>query len=167
MSALPDSYKKNVAQLKADLADLKESALESRLQMRLRRLTGCSLGIRRPRIVQSPEQEPAEDFLIRIEEALENDTITEAQQAGIDATDFILTAQRRDDRSPVWVAVEASNEIHAKDIARARATADALHAVFKEGALAVVAGYGINSPNEQRAKAAGVRYLRVPPVETV
>lgn len=112
--------------------------------------------------MQSPVQEPDGDFLNRVEDALEDGLISEEQDARIDATDFILHAQRRADRVPVWVAVEASNKVHDDDIERVRATADALHTVFDGEALAVVAGYGLDAREAERAKAAGVRYLPVP-----
>ena len=156
--------KADVAELKADVAQLKGSDLEHRLHRRIRALTSRALDLRRPRVVQSPVQETEEDFADRIEEALDSGRITEDQEARIEATDFIMHAQRRTDRAPVWVAVEASNRVHAGDVDRARATADALQVAFGADAVAVVAGYGIAPLDAKRAKAARVRYLEVSPV---
>ena len=156
--------KADVAELKADVAQLKGSDLEHRLHRRIRALTSGALDLRRPRVVQSPVQETEEDFADRIEEALDSGRITEDQEARIEATDFIMHAQRRTDRAPVWVAVEASNRVHAGDVDRARATADALQVAFGADAVAVVAGYGIAPLDAKRAKAARVRYLEVSPV---
>ena len=155
--------KTDVAELKVDVADLKGSDLEHRLHRRIRALASQALELRRPRIVHGPMQNPDEDFADQVEDALEGGRITGAQEARIEATDFILRAQRRSDRATVWIAVEASNRVHAGDIERVRASADALCAVFGEDTVAVAAGYGIDPPDAARAEAAGVRYLQAPP----
>ena len=155
--------KTDVAQLKTDVAQLKGSDLEHRLHRKIRALASQALALRRPRVVQGPVQEPERDFADRVEDALDGGRITAEQEARIEATDFILRAKRRDDRAPVWVAVEASNKVHVGDIERAWATADALRAVFDVDAVAVAAGYGIDPPDAERAKASGVRFLQVPP----
>ena len=171
MPARLDRIEKDIAELKADVsglktdvAQLKGSDLEHRLRRRIRALTSGALDLRRPRVVQSPVQETEEDFADSIEEALDSGRITEDQEARIEATDFIMHAQRRTDRAPVWVAVEASNRVHAGAVDRARATADALQVAFGADAVAVVAGYGIAPLDAKRAKAARVRYLEVSPV---
>ena len=153
----------DVAGLKTDVAYLKGSDLEHRLHRKIRPLISGALALKRAQIVQSMVQEPNRDFLDRLEDALENGRITEGQDARIEATDFILHAQRRDDRAPVWIAVEASYRVHANDIQRVRASADALSAVFDSEALAVVAGYVIDPPDAERAEASGVRCLPVSP----
>ena len=155
--------KADVAELKTDVGHLKGSDLEHRLHRKIRALTSRALEVRRPRVVQGPVQEPDKDFADQIEDALDGGRITDAQEVRIEATDFILRAQRRSDRAPVWIAVEASNKVRAGDIERVCASADALRAVFGVDAVAVVAGYGIDAPDAARAKAAGVRYLQVSP----
>ena len=157
--------KTDVAVLKTDVAHLKGSDLENRLHRRIRGMVGSAFALRRPHIVQSPVLEPAADFLDRIEDALGAGLITDEQDARIEATDFILQARRREDGAAVWVAVEASNTVHAKDIERARATADALGTVFDMEVLAVAAGYGIDARDAERAKASGVRYLQAAPTQ--
>ncbi len=153
----------DVAQLKTDVAQLKGSDLENRLHRRIRALASQALGLRRPRVVQSPVQETAEGFADSVEEALESGRITAVQETRIEATDFIMRAERRSDKAPVWVAVEASNWVHAGDIERARATADALRAAFDVDAIAVAVGYGIDALDAERANGAGVSYLEVSP----
>ena len=155
--------KTDVAGLKTDMAQLKGNDLENRLHRRLRALASHALGLRRPRVVQSPLQEPKEDFADRVEEAVAGGRITAAQETRIEATDFVMHAQRRSDGAAVWVAVEASNRVHARDIQRARASAEALKAALDADALAVVVGYGIDPRDAQRAEAADVRYLEVSP----
>ena len=151
--------KTDVTVLKTDVAYLKGSDLENRLHKKIRGMVGSAFALRRPHIVQSPVLEPAEDFLDRLEDALGAGLITDEQDARIEATDFILRARRREDGAAVWVAVEVSNTVHAKDIQRARATADALRTVFDMEALAVAAGYRIDARDAERAKASGVQYL--------
>ena len=155
--------KTDMSQLKTDVAQLKGGDLENRLHRRIRALASQALGLRRPRVVQSPVQETAEGFADSVEEALESGRITAAQETRIEATDFIMRAQRRSDNAPVWVAVEASNWVHAGDIERARATADALRAAFDVDAIAVAVGYGIDPLDAERANGAGVSYLEVSP----
>ena len=155
--------KTGVARLETDVAQLKGSDLENRLYRRIRALASRALDLRRPRVVQSPVQETERDFADRVEEALDRGRITTDQEARIEATDFIMHARRRTDQAPVWVAVEASNRVHAGDIQRARATADALGAAFAAAAEAVVAGYAIDPPDADRAAAARVKYLEVSP----
>ena len=170
MPARLDRIEKDIAELKADvsslktdMAQLKGNDLENRLHRRLRALASHALGLRRPRVVQSPLQEPKEDFADRVEEAVAGGRITAAQETRIEATDFVMHAQRRSDGAEVWVAVEASNRVHAKDIQRARASAEALKAALDADALAVVVGYGIDPRDARRAEAADVRYLEVSP----
>ena len=151
--------KTDVTVLKTDVAYLKGSDLENRLHKKIRGMVGSAFALRRPHIVQSPVLEPAEDFLDRLEDALGAGLITDEQDARIEATDFILRARRREDGAAVWVAVEVSNTVHAKDIQRARATADALRTVFDMEAMAVAAGYKIDARDAERAKASGVQYL--------
>ena len=157
------ALKADVVELKADVAYLKGSDLEHRLQRKIRPLISQALTLRRAVIVHSPVVDTKREFIERVEDALESGLITDEQDARIEATDFILHAQRRVDRMPVWVAVEASSKVHAYDIERARATADVLRSVFDADAIPVVAGYEIDVPDAERAKAQGVRYLQVSP----
>ena len=153
--------KADVAEIKTDVAYLKGTDLELRLHQKIRTLTSQALKLRRAHVVQGPFQEPQPTFIARIEDALDDGQITSRQEGRVDNTDFVLTAQRREDRSPVWIAVEASNQVHASDIERARASADALHAIFGTDVMAVVAGYGIHQLDADRAKAAEVTYLQL------
>lgn len=157
------ALKADVVELKADVAYLKGSDLEHRLQRKIRPLISQALTLRRAVIVHSPVVDTKREFIERVEDALESGLITDEQDARIEATDFILHAQRRVDRMSVWVAVEASSKVHAYDIERARATADVLRSVFDADAIPVVAGYEIDVPDAERAKAQGVRYLQVSP----
>lgn len=155
--------KTNVARLTKDVDFLKGSDLEHRLNRKIRALASQRLELRGMEAIQTPGQWPNRDFFKAVEEALADGRITAEQESRIDATDFILSAQRSADRVPVWVAIEASHTVHGSDINRARASADALRAVFRTDVVAVAAGYRIDAANTERAKAAGVAYLGVPP----
>ena len=155
--------KTNVARLTKDVDFLKGSDLEHRLNRKIRALASQRLKLKGMEAIQTPGQWPNRDFFKAVEEALEDGRITAEQESRIDATDFILSAQRSADRVPVWVAIEASHTVHGSDINRARAAADALRAVFRTEVVAVAAGYRINAANTERAKVAGVAYLGVPP----
>lgn len=141
---------------------LADGDLEHRLHGRVAGLMRRVLEVRRARIIQAPTQGPTSGFLNEVESALEDGRITEGQEWRIDQTDFIIRAQRRADGVPVWIAIEASFTVRRKDVIRARASADALRAVFGAETLAVVAGYGIDAANAAQAEAAGVAYLQVP-----
>ena len=155
--------KKGQASLMANVAYLKGSDLEYRLHRKVQALVCQAFALRRPQTVKSQVTDADKGFLARLDEAIENGRITKEQDARIEATDFILQALRRADQVPLWIAVEASNKVHDKDIRRVRATADALRAAFDEEALPVVAGYEMDEPEAKRAKAAGVEYLQVAP----
>ena len=158
--------KTNVARLTKDVDFLKGSDLEHRLNRKIRALASQRLKLKGMEAIQTPGQWPNRDFFKAVEEALADGRITAEQESRIDATDFILSARRSADRVPVWVAIEASHTVHGSDINRARAAADALRAVFRTEVVAVAAGYRINAANTERAKAAGVAYLEVPPPQS-
>ena len=153
--------KADVAVLKKDVADLKGSDLENRLHRKIRALVSQRFELRELRVVQGPVQEPFADFVKQIGEALDGARITDAQHGRLEATDFILRGRRRADRTPVWIALEASNAVGASDIQRAGASAEALRTVFEEDVLAIAAGYSIDPRTAKRAEAAQVTYLEV------
>ena len=153
--------KDDVAVLKKDVADLKGSDLENRLRRKIRALVSQRFELRELRVVQGPVQEPFADFVKQIGEALDGARITDAQHGRLEATDFILRGRRRADRTPVWIALEASNAVGASDIQRAGASAEALRTVFEEDVLAIAAGYSIDPRTAKRAEAAEVTYLEV------
>ncbi len=144
------------AQMRDDIGMLKGDMLEVRLHRRVRSLASQRLGLRRGRIMQSLVQETGADFSDAVDDALANGLITDEQETRIDATDIILRATRKSDGSPVWIAVEASNNVGQTDIERARQAADALSAAFGEASEAVAAGYSIHDRDAERAERLGV-----------
>ena len=117
--------------------------------------------LRRARIIQSAVHQAPDDFSEAIAVAADDGRITYPQEQRVIATDIILRAQRRRDRTPVWVAIEVANRLDADDVSRSRTSADTLAAVFGEEAVPLVAGYRIDPADRKRAAAAGVQYLKV------
>ena len=151
--------KGDVAVLKTDMAGLKGTDFENRLHRKIDSLMCQAFALRRPHVVQGTLQSRDPGFFERVEDALEEGLITEEQRGRIADTDFILRAQRRADRASIWIAVEASNTVHVKDIQRVRATADTLGKVFNAETLAVTVGHGIGDMDLERADASGVRHI--------
>ena len=153
--------KARVTRVEADVAVLKGDMLEVKLHRRIRPLISQRLGLRRAQVLQSPVQDTHPELFQPVEEAFDAGVIDDGQETRINATDLIVRAQRKANRTPVWVAVEVSNAISQRDLERARQAADALNAVFLQDALAVVIGYRIQPQDQQRWDEAGVHTLLV------
>ena len=160
--------KADIAELKTDMRDVKDGVayligadLEVKLHRRARARLSQDLQLRRSEIMQSQLLEPLPDLAQPVDIAYQDGVITEEQDARITETDFVLRARRRDVTDTVWIAVEVSATVDAHDIQRARDTADALAAVFGTETIAVVSGYWIDPQDQQRADAADVVYVRV------
>ena len=161
LKARMTSVESDVAELKRDVAVLKGDSLEVKIHRRIRPLLSQRLGLRRAQVLQSPVQDTHPELFQPVEEALDAGGIDDGQETRINATDFIVRAQRKADRTPVWVAVEVSNAIGQRDLERARQAADALSAVFLHDTLAVVVGYLIQPQDQRRGDEAGVHALLV------
>ena len=153
--------KTRMTRVETDLAILKGDMLEVKLHRRIRPLISQRLGLRRAQVLQSPVQDTHPELFQPVEEAFDAGVIDDGQETRINATDLIVRAQRKANRTPVWIAVEVSNAISQRDLERARQAADALNAVFLQDALAVVIGYRIQPQDQQRWDEAGVHTLLV------
>ena len=153
--------KVDVAELKVDVAHLKGDVLEMKLHRRIRPLLSQRFNLRKAQMMQSPVQDTSSELFEPVDEAFDKGIITDPQETRISETDLILRAQRKDDRTVVWVAVEVSNDIGQRDIARARQSADALSVVFQRDAMAVVVGYRIHPRDQARADTTDVHTLLV------
>ena len=153
--------KTDVAGLKDDVAVLKGDGLEAKAYRQVRSLISQRFDLRRSQVMHSTLQETSHYLFEPVESALESGSISDEQESRIQATDIIFRAQRKVDRSPVWVAIEVSNDISQSDIERARESVEALRAVFEQDVKGVVAGYGIRSEDEERAARANVHVLLV------
>ena len=151
----------DIAVLKTDVAVLRGDMLEVKIHRRIRPLLSQRLDLRRAQVLQSPVQDTHPELFQPVEEAFDAGSIDDGQETRINATDLIVRAQRKADRTPVWIAIEVSNAISQRDLERARQAADALNAVFLQDALAVVVGYRILPQDQQRGDEAGVHTLLV------
>ena len=161
MEADVAELKTRMTRVETDVAVLKGDSLEAKLHRRIRPLLSRRLGLRRTQLLQSPVQDTHPELLESVEKAFDAGDIDDEQETRINATDFIVRAQRKAGRAPVWAAVEASNAISRRDLERSRRTADALRAVFSQDTLAVVAGYRIQPQERRRGDEAGVHVLLV------
>ena len=153
-----------VKQLVIEVGHLKGVALETRLHRRVRSRVNQALGLRRARIMQSQLLEPLPELLERMDTALADGLITDDQDSRVEATDVILQAERKNDGSAIWVAIEASSSINERDIQRARESADILSIIFQQTTEAAVVGHRIGILDEKRADTARVHVLLVDPV---
>ena len=135
--------------------------LELKLPGRIVPLLSQKIRLRRAEIVRSPTTAMSSELADVIADAVDKGVLENWQESRIGLTDIIVRAQRRADRSPVWLAVEASGAIHRRDIERARQAADSLAAAFRQDAIAVVAGYEIDPEESRQADDVGVEVLIV------
>lgn len=145
-----------VNRLDGTVGNLSGSDFEFKLSKSIRSILSQRLELRRPRIILSARHDMSDEFYAQLEDAVEENLISDSQGERITETDIIIRAQRKSDRAWIWIAVEASVSIHRDDIDRARQSADALAAVFAEPALPVAVGQRIAPPETQHAQAAAV-----------
>ncbi len=145
-----------VHRLDNTVGDLSGRDYEARLAKNLATILSQRIGLRRAQTIRSAVDRIPPEISAQIEDAVEENLISDSQGERITETDIIIRAQRKSDRAWIWIAVEASVSIHRDDIDRARQSADALAAVFAESALPVAVGQRIAPPETQHAQAAAV-----------
>ncbi|MCY4654716.1 MAG: hypothetical protein OXC95_16320 [Dehalococcoidia bacterium] len=156
-----ETIKADVGTAQNDIATLKGDSLEGRLHRKIRPILSQRLGLRRARMMQGPFTDTSRELFGPVEEALDSGRISDSQETRISDTDIILQAVRKEDRSQIWVAVDASNNIAQSDIERVRQSAEALGVVFGQDTIAVVAGYNIHPLDQERADGVGVAVILI------
>ncbi len=156
------TIKTDVATIKTDVATIKGDGLEFKLPQRIRAFLSQRLALRATRIMQSAlGLEMGNELSEAVEQAVDAGEISDAEETRILATDLILRARRKADRSTVWVAVEASHTVDGYDVERARESADILARVFRADSVAVAMGYGVRDGEHERAAALRVEVFEV------
>ena len=144
-------------------------AQERKVAFKVNSVISQPLGLRRTRVVLSIGESPPRDLLDPIEDARDEDRITEEQFRRILDTDLVFFARRRWDdsaeREPVWCAVEISTTVREDDISRARQSAEALQAAVGIDTLAIVAGAAITERAQRLLDYQDVSYLPTPVYE--
>ena len=151
-----DRLETTVNRLDGAVGNLSGSDYESKLSRSIRSIFSQRFELRRPRIILSARHDMSDEFSDKLEDAVEQNLISDSQRQRIDRTDVIIHAQRKSDRAWIWIAVEASISIHRDDIDRARQSAQALTAAFGEPAIPVAVGQRIDPPETQHAQTANV-----------
>ena len=145
-----------VHRLDNTVGDLSGKSYEASLAKNLATILSQRIGLRRAQTIRSVVDRMPPEISAQLEDAVEENLISDKQGERITETDIIIRAQRKSDRAWIWIAVEASVSIHRDDIDRARQSADALAAVFAEPAIPVAVGQRIAPPETQHAQAAAV-----------
>ncbi len=151
-----DRLETTVRRLDDTVGDLSGKSYEASLATRLDSILSQRLGFRRPQTIRSMVDRMPPEISAQLEDAFEENLISDSQRERIIQTDFIIRAQRKSDRAWIWLAVEASVSIHRDDIDRALQSAHALTAVFAEPAVPVAVGQRIDAPETQYAQSAAV-----------
>lgn len=169
--------------LVADAADLK--AGQARLEERMGRLEGTvgrlvgaelerevhanivniasrELGLNRVRILQSKIVTRSPEFQDAIDDAEDQNRITNEQGSHLERADVILTARRKDSRETVHIVAEISGLIGDRDITRARERADTLPAIKGTLVIPAVVGGNIAPPQRTAADSQGVSIIITP-----
>ncbi len=173
----------NVAQLQADMSDMKDWRAETtqrldRIEGRLGNLEGAEaerqvhsdivniasrrLGLTRARIIQSWIVARSPEFQDLINDAEDQNVITEEQGDHLERADVILAAHRRSDRQAVHAVAEVSINVADYDITRARERADTLSSIMGTPALALTVGGNIGPAQQELAASLGVATIITP-----
>ena len=151
------------------LSALRGEAQERKVAFKVNSVISQPLGLTRTRVVLSIGEVPPRDLLDPIEDAREEDRITEEQFRRILDTDLVFFARRRKngsaEREQVWCAVEISTTIREDDVVRARQSAEAIQTAVRIDTLAIVAGPSINEGAQYLIESEDVHYMRTPVYE--
>ena len=151
-----DRIETTVSRIDDTVGDLSGKSYEASLATRLDTILSQRLELRRPQTIRSALDRLPPEISAQIEDAADENLISDSQRTRITQTDLIIRAQRKSDRAWIWLAIEASISIHRDDIDRARQSAQALAALFGEPAIPVAVGQRIDAPETQHAQTTAV-----------
>ncbi len=173
----------DMSELQTDMSDMKDWRTETtqrldRIEGRLGNLEGAeaerrvhsdivniasrSLGLTRARIIQSWIVARSPEFQELINDAEDQNVITEEQGDHLERADVILAAHRRSDRQAVHAVAEVSINVADYDITRARERADTLSVIMGTPALALTVGGNIGPAQQELADSLGVATIITP-----
>lgn len=148
---------------------LRGYALEQRLPRQLPPLASREFGVRRVYPIWVPEIQPQNDrtqeFQNRLEQAVEDGTITDDDETRLRVTDLIMRSQRKADMSTLWFVVEASGVINYEDITRVKRSANAIASIYGQDAAPIVYGYHIQDEQKELARQLEVTVFLDPDAE--
>ena len=161
MRAFVAATNQNFDRMQTQLDKMRGDYLESRLPSVMLPLLSRECDVRRTYIINSAHGGAAwyrlEEFFDKIADAADEQVITDDEEVRVLATDMIIGAQRKSDRSTQWFTIEASGVINRDDIDRVRTSADAIMKVYEQDAIPVTYGYQVHQAVRQYARESGVR----------
>lgn len=149
--------------LENQVGSLLGSDLENRLHGNITSIAARNFNLRRVRILKSRFFPPDQNFYDRLYAAEDAGSITNEQSIQLQEADFILSAQEREAPGQIYLAVEVSRTVAARDITRARERADALRDATGVSSMALVIGNFIPEPEQARAREYSVTLIQQPP----
>lgn len=173
----------SVSGLQTDMSDMKDWRAETtrrldRIEGRLGNLEGAEaerrvhsdmvniasrrLGLTHAHIIQSWIVARSPEFQGLINDAEDQNVITEEQGDHLERADVILSARRRNDRQAVHAVAEVSINVADYDITRARERADTLSVIMGTPALALTVGGNIAPAQQELADSLGVATIITP-----
>ena len=145
-----------VDNLTNQVSDLQGFSLEFRIQGKIQSLLHRRLKFRGAQILKSLSAPPGASFYNFLQNAVDQNRITDDDVGQLLSADLLLRARLPDSTEQVHVAVEVSRTVGNDDITRARERADLLAAAAGTQGRAVVIGSIIPEPQRERAAALGV-----------
>ena len=138
------------------VSDLQGFSLEFRIQGKIQSLLHRRLKFRGAQILKSLSAPPGASFYNFLQNAVDQNRITDDDVGQLLSADLLLRARLPDSTEQVHVAVEVSRTVGNDDITRARERADLLAAAAGTQGRAVVIGTIIPEPQREQAAAMGV-----------
>ena len=151
-----------VGRLEGTVGRLVGAELEREVHANIVNIASRELGLNRVRILQSKIVARSPEFQDAIDDAEEQNRITDVQGSHLERADVILAARRKSSREAVHVVAEVSGLIGDRDITRARERADTLAAIKGTPVIPAVVGGSIAPIQRTAADRHGVSVIVTP-----